>query len=440
MSRTVRGVAVVALTEVVMRRRSLTAVLERTLGDLSSARDRALAQEICYGVLRWLPRLEVMLGGLLDRPLKPKDGDLRCLLLAGLYQLIYMRIPAHAAVAETVGVAAELGKPWAKGLVNAVLRRAQREVKRITTLADATEVGVTAHPAWLLEALRSAWPTEWQDIVAANNARAPLALRVNRSRLSREAYLEKLHEAGMPARPFRHAPDGLVLEQARDVSGLPGFAEGEVSVQDGAAQLAATLLDLRSGQRVLDACAAPGGKTAHILEVLAALGDTAAQVLAVDIDAARLKQVSDNLGRLGMAAEVREADAARPEPWWNGTPFDRILLDAPCSATGVIRRHPDIKLLRRPADIAELANRQLEMLQAVWPLLRPGGMLLYATCSVLPQENVQVLQRFLETHADAREAPLTVAWGHAREVGRQILPGDDDMDGFFYARLERICD
>jgi 16S rRNA (cytosine967-C5)-methyltransferase len=224
---------------------------------------------------------------------------------------------------------------------------------------------------------------------------------------------------------------GIVLENACDVKQLPGFADGVVSVQDSAAQLAVVLLDLQPNQRVLDACAAPGGKTCHVLETEPEL----AHVLALDRDAVRLGRIRENLERLGLTAQLREGDASDPRQWWDGTPYDRILLDAPCSATGVIRRHPDIKLLRKAADIAPLARRQQTLMARLWPLLAPGGMLVYATCSVLKQENELNVEHFLATHGDARERPIAAPWGHAGVCGRQILPGEAGMDGFFYACL-----
>lgn len=429
----VRVAAARTLAAVLGDRRSLDSALPDGLGGLAQGADRALLQELCYGVVRWHGRLEAVARRLLRKPFKRRDGDVHALLLVGLYQLIYLRIPAYAAVTETVAASRALGKPWAAGLLNGVLRNYQRHAQELLRATDAGDVAAFSHPHWLLERLRQDWPQHWRAIAAANNERAPMTLRVNACRQSRAEYELALQAEDLAAHSVDYAADGLVLEQAVDVGRLPGFAAGAVSVQDGAAQLAADLLDPGAGMRVLDACAAPGGKTAHMLERANGL----AAMLAVDIDAERLRRVSDNLARLELKADLRQGDAAHPQTWWDGRSFERILLDAPCSATGVIRRHPDIKLLRRDQDIDALATRQAAMLDALWPLLTPGGMLLYATCSVLRAENVQQVSRFLLQHADAQESPIDAAWGHACEHGRQILPGQHGMDGFYYARLEK---
>lgn len=422
-----RITALKVLQQVLDHGQSLSTQLPATLTALPPER-RALAQELCYGTLRWLPQLEFLLGKLLDKPLKSKDRDLHVLALLGLYQLAYLQVPAHAAVSETVAITAQLGKGWAKGLINAVLRRFQREQTSLMQQAAQDPLATSAHPAWLLQRLQQAWPDDWAMITAANNRRPPMSLRVNRRHHTREAYLQQLQQQGIGATPSAHAADALTLEQPHPVEQLPGFAQGWVSVQDAAAQLAAPLLAPEAGMRVLDACAAPGGKTSHLLEYCPQLS-----LIALDVDKQRLGRVSENLQRLGLEAQLLAADAATPEQWWDQRPFDRILLDAPCSATGVIRRHPDIKVLRREADITALITLQAKILDALWPLLAPGGMLLYATCSILPEENHLQLEQFLARHTDAREQPIEAAWGRAVSVGRQILPDQDGMDGFFYA-------
>jgi 16S rRNA (cytosine967-C5)-methyltransferase len=426
-----RDAAAQCLQQVLGSGRSLADLLPPLLTALPE-RERALCQELCYGVCRWQPRLEVLARLLLSKALKAKDLDIHCLILLGLYQLEGMNIPAHAAVAETVAAVKRRNKPWAGGLVNAVLRRYQREQAELNALIEADPVAASAHPKWLLEAIRSDWPEQWPAIVQANNERPPMTLRVNRRHHSRERYLALLKTAGIAALAAAHAPDAITLEQPVGVERLPGFTEGHVSVQDSAAQLAAGLLRLAPGQRVLDACAAPGGKTGHILESADGL-----EVIAIDQEARRLQRVEENLQRLGLQASLVVADAANPTPWWDGQPFDRILLDAPCSATGVIRRHPDIKLLRRAEDIAQLVKLQGQILQALWLLLKPGGLLLYATCSTLRRENEQQVANFLAGQEDARELTLQVAWGQRVSVGRQILAGQDGMDGFYYACLEK---
>lgn len=432
-----RAIAARVLAQVIAHGRSLTPALEQGLDAAGPNAQRALVQEMCYGTLRHYPRLDAVLNRLLRKPFKPKDADLHALLLLGLYQLTEMRIPDHAAVGETVSATAVLGKDWARGLVNGVLRGFARNAAQHLAEASATEPGRWNHPQWLIDGLRQAWPEEWQAVLNANNARAPMTLRVNAAQISPSDYLQQLSEAGLAAHVCRHSPVGLRLAQPADVEALPGFRAGAVSVQDEAAQLAAGLLQLAPGQRVLDVCAAPGGKTAHILETEPGLAD----LLALDVDSERLRRVGDNLARLELAAQLIAGDAREPQRWWDDRHFDRILLDAPCSATGVIRRHPDIKLLRRPSDIDALVSLQAAILDAVWPLLRPGGMLVYATCSVLPQENALQVQAFLQRTPDAEPQVMGVEWGRPVQIGRQILPGDaaaegyGGMDGFYYACL-----
>ena len=414
--------------------RSLSEALARQSAK-GPPQQRSLVQELCYGVMRWHPRLSALAALLLERPLKPKDGDIHALILLGCYQLLHMRTAPHAAVTETVEAARALGKPWAAGLINGVLRRFQREREDLLALLDQNPVARHAHPAWLLEALQAAWPGRWQAIAEAANQRPPMSLRVNQRRIQCADYAVLLANHGISCAAIPHVSCGLVLGRPLDVSELPGFSEGHVSVQDGGAQLAAGLLDLQPGQRVLDACAAPGGKSCHILETEPGLGS----LTAIDADAGRLGRLEENLRRLGLEAGVHVGDAASPAGGWARHRYDRILLDAPCSATGVIRRHPDIKLLRRPGDIPALAGLQSRMLDAMWPLLAPGGMLLYSTCSLLPEENERQVRQFLQRREDARERPIEGPWGHARSHGRQTLPGEQTMDGFYYARLEKAA-
>ncbi|WP_367155146.1 16S rRNA (cytosine(967)-C(5))-methyltransferase RsmB [Methylomonas sp. HYX-M1] len=424
-----RNCAAVILARVIGDGQSLTAALDQHLGKIKDNQDRAFIQAVCYGVIRHYFELDYLLGRLLDKPLKAKDSDVKALLLAGLYQLRYMRVKPHAAVSETVAAAHH--KPWAKSLVNAVLRRYLRDSETLLQAAATERQARQNHPAWLLDLLESDWPEQAGMILTANDRSPPLALRVNLSRNDRAQYLESLTEQGIGAKPIADCASGLVLDQAISVEQLPGFADGRVSVQDGAAQLAAELLELHSDQRVLDVCAAPGGKTAAILEREPRLR----YLLAVDVDPQRLERVAQNLRRLGLQAELRAADAADPASWASDAAFDRILLDAPCSGLGVIRRHPDIKLLRRPSDIDQLVGLQRAILESVWPLLAPGGLLLYATCSISKRENERQIAEFLAGHPEARELPIKAHWGIARPHGRQILPGDRQMDGFYYAKL-----
>jgi 16S rRNA (cytosine967-C5)-methyltransferase len=412
--------------------KSLSLLLETGMGNVARG-DLGLVKELCFGVARWQLRLEQVTRLLVGKPLKKKDGDILALIHIGLYQLLHMRIPAHAALAETVNATRVLGKPWASGLVNAVLRRFLRERERLLVEADKSDQARLAHPAWLIEGLRNAWPDRWLDVLEANNLHPPMSLRVNLKKTTRADYLALLAETSIGASPIPHTDAGIVLDQPMPADALPNFREGQVSVQDGGAQLAAELLDLQPGHRVLDACAAPGGKTGQLMET--APGPV--ELTAVDIDERRLKRVRENLDRLGFRAGIRAGDASRPIGDWAETLYDRILLDVPCSATGVIRRHPDIKLLRRADDIPALVATQARILDAIWPLLKPGGLLLYATCSLLPEENQRQVSRFLTKCPGARLRPIDAAWGHPADPGRQTLPGESTMDGFYYACLEK---
>ncbi|MBD8603920.1 16S rRNA (cytosine(967)-C(5))-methyltransferase RsmB [Pseudomonas sp. CFBP 8771] len=423
-----------ALAAVLNGKASLNSSLPREL-DKVEARDRGLTQDLAFGTARWQPRLDALAERLLQKPFKAADADVHGLLLVGLYQLLYTRIPAHAAIGETVGCADKLKKPWAKALLNAVLRRAQRESEAILAELERDPVVRTAHPRWLQKSLKAFWPEQWEAICAANNAHPPMILRVNRRHHPRDAYLGLLAEQGVAAQACVYSRDGIVLAEACDVRGLPGFSEGWISVQDEAAQLAAELLDLKPGQRVLDACCAPGGKTCHILEA----EPTLAAVVAVDLEEKRLVRVRENLQRLGLQAQLIAADGRDTQAWWDGQPFQRILLDAPCSATGVIRRHPDIKLTRQPDDIPALAVLQGQLLDALWPTLEVGGVLLYATCSTLPTENTEVIEAFLARTPGARELDLATSAGIKQAHGRQLLAQEGGHDGFYYAKLIKIA-
>lgn len=422
----VRAAAAQVLFQVVDKGQSLSSALPAAQQKIKP-RDHALLQEICYGALRYLPRLESIAGQLMDNPLKGKKRVMHHLILVGLYQIGYMRIPAHAAVGETVEATKALREPRLRGLINAVLRNYQRSQEELDAFAVSHSAGEHCHPGWLIKLLQQTYPDNWQAIIAANNGRAPMWLRVNRRHHNRDDYLALLEQAGISAEPHSQAADAIKLTKPCDVSKLPGFSDGWVSVQDAAAQLSVDYLQPQDGELILDCCAAPGGKTAHILE-----HTTDSQVVAIDADAGRLKRVHDNLKRLKLQAEVICGDARTPEQWWQGEQFDRILLDAPCSATGVIRRHPDIKWLRRADDIDALAQLQSEILDAMWQQLKPGGTLVYATCSITPQENSNQVRAFLERTADAR-----LTGSETEQPGRQILPGEEDMDGFYYAVLSK---
>ena len=413
----VRAAAAEVVARVLGERRAVDEILPTAEG--VAPRDRALLAALVYGALRWHYRLEWQAARLLTRPLKREQTAVAALLRVGLLQLQELRIPPHAAVSATVDAAALLGERGATGLVNAVLRRYQREREDLAREQREVPEARFAHPRWLIDAIRADHAAEWERILDANNELPPLWLRVNALRTTRAQYLDKLAAAGLAATPSDDVASAVVLAEPVAVDALPGFAAGEVSVQDVAAQRAAVLLDLAPGQRVLDACAAPGGKTGHILELMAGRGE----VWAVDRDAARLDLVAENLRRLELQAKLLAGDATAPADWWDGRPFDRILIDAPCSAIGVIRRHPDIKVLRRPDDVERAVALQGEMLGALWPLLAEGGLLLYATCTVLKRENEAQIATFC--HLEPAVA--------ASVASRQLLPGEALGDGFYYA-------
>src|SRR5690625_4665938 len=427
-----RVAAVRTLERVFVHGQSLSQALPETLAKFARGEDRAFVQALVYEVIRGYERYRALAALLLEKPLRAKDTDVHLLLLSGLCEALVMRTPEHAVVSANANAARKLGKRWAVGLVNALLRRFLRE--RDTLLAQLTTPEAQyAHPTWLIDRLRHAWPDHWEAVHNANNAHRPMTLRVNRRRTTPEAYRQRLEAAGIAAEAHPLAPDALVLTKPCPVERLPGFTEGDVSVQDAAAQLSADFLDPAAGERVLDACAAPGGKACHLLERQPDM-----ELWAVDVDPVRNERIRDNLNRLGLTATVTTADAATPEAWWDGRPFERILLDAPCSGTGVIRRHPDIKWLRRDSDIASLAETQARLLDALWPLLAANGKLLYVTCSVLPGENETGIEGFLRRHPDAVAEPCTAGGAGIRlPHGLQLLPGEQDCDGFYYACLRK---
>ena len=424
-----RLIAAGVLSKVIKDGQSLTVALEGALDTVDDSKDRAFIQALCYGVVRQYHRLDFILQLLLSKPLRNKESDIKMLILMGLYQLRYMRVKSHAAVSETVTAAKK--KSWAKSLINAVLRQYIREQEGLEKQADQQSAAFYSHPQWLIDRINTDWPEQAKDILLANNQQPPMVLRVNLTQNSQQDYLKLLAEQSLHASPVSFCSSAIVLEQPVAVEKLPGFSAGLVSVQDTAAQLAAELLDVRAGQTVLDLCAAPGGKTAAILE----RQNASVSMWAVDIDESRLKRVEENLLRLNLKAKVLVGDATKPETWAQGQRFDRILVDAPCSALGVIRRHPDIKVLRRESDISALQLTQEQILKEAWELLVPGGILLYATCSILKQENEEQIAAFLKNHSDAVELQITADWGIKTKCGRQVLTGDSGMDGFYYARL-----
>jgi len=394
---------------------------------LQNAED-PMVRDLCYGSLRWHEPLSALLNELLTKKLRKKDKDIECLIRVGLYQIIYQKTPDHAAVAETVSALKGLKKPWAKNLVNAVLRNYLRGQEKLQKIINQQGPAKFAFPQWLIDDIKSAWPENWQEILKESNKRAPMTLRVNLNHQTKDQYLQKLESAGIQAESLEEVSTAIKLEKPCNVFDLPGFKQGEVSVQDGAAQLASILLDCKDEMSVLDACAAPGGKTGHILESAKNL-----DVIAIDSSETRLERVTQNLERLKLNAKVVTADALDTEEYAKDITFDRILLDAPCSATGVIRRHPDIKVLRRQADIAELSHLQSQMLDALWRKLKPGGKMLYATCSIFPQENELQMKAFVNRTEDAEVVPIQKAQG----LGRQVFPGEGELDGFYFCLLMR---
>jgi 16S rRNA (cytosine967-C5)-methyltransferase len=420
-SAAVRASAAKIVADVAMRGRSLDAAL--TFDPQATRQERGLLRALTYDSIRWYLRLDALLDRLLARPGQKLEPNVRALAIVGLCQLLYTEIPAHAAVAETVEAARHLGHARAAGFINAVLRRCQREHEQLGAQIDRDVAVRTAHPRWLVDALEADWGEQAEALLAANNQRPPFWVRVNRRRMSGAQYRARLAASGIAVANSMYDDEALLLADAVDVADLPGFADGDVSIQDAAAQLGARLVAPEPGERVLDACAAPGGKTGHLLELQPEL----AELVAVDVSSERLTRIADNLHRLGLSATLAAGDATEPAGWWDGRPFQRILLDVPCSATGVIRRHPDIKLLRRRDDIAPLAARQLQLLRSVWALLAPGGRLVYASCSALQAETVAVVEAFKATDAQARETTAAV----------RIAAGTAGMDGFYYACLEK---
>lgn len=424
-----RIAAVHILSKLLRQQGSLATLLPLETRNLNP-QQASYTKALCFGCCRYHPRLSAVLDLLLQKPLKSRDADIHSILLLGLYQLVYMRTADHAAINESVNLASHYKKIRAKKFINGVLRSFQRNRQQIMAKAEAASVSL--HPGWLEQMIQKAWGEEAEAVYLANNQLPPFTLRVNLRKNTRQDYLAQLEKKGIQASKAPFSPAGIYLQKAVTVGDLPGFAEGIVSVQDEAAQLAAGLLQLQPGQRVLDACSAPGGKTGHMAESQKDL-----VITALDREPRRLQKTKDTINRLSINARLICGDATRPQDWWDGQAFDRILVDAPCSATGIIRRQPDIKLLRQPGQIKSLANLQLQMLQALWPLLANGGILLYATCSILPRENTKVLQPFLAANVDAKELPITAPWGFSQPVGRQLLPGIDGHDGFYYGRLQK---
>ena len=426
-----RALAAKALADIALKGVSLREAMERHAPRLADPRDRALLMALVSDGARWWPRYDAALDRLLDQPLRKKAPVVHALLVLGLVQLEVLELTDYAAVAATVEAVRALKRPQFAGLVNAVLRRWQRE--RATHLAalDAKPETRHAHPRWLAEAITRDWPAQAEAVLAADNREPPLMLRANRRHGTREALVERLRLDGQTAEPHAWLANAIVLPHSVDVTRLPGFDDGAFAVQDGAAQVAADLAELRDGLHVLDACAAPGGKACHLLE------RASIDLTALDSAPPRVDRIRQNLQRLRLDARLLTGDAGAPKAWWNRQPFDRILIDAPCSATGVLRRRPDVRLHRRASDIAALQAQQRRILAALWPLLAPGGRLLYITCSLLRAENEVIVDELLASQPDAHAVAFELPVGQAAAVGWQILPGDGDLDGMYYAVIEK---
>lgn len=408
---------------------SLDTVLDDRAVQLADS-DRALLKEMCYGSLRWYGRCRGVVERLVKRPPRKRDRVIEALMVVGVYQLEYMRLPPHAAIHTTVDACAALGRPVYKGLVNGVLRNFQR--RRDALLEALPAPARDAHPGWLWRAIAEQWPDHARTIVEANNTRPPMTLRINIRRLPVDDYLEALRSVGLEGRRIEYAPAAVALDTPVNVERLPGFADGWVSVQDASAQLLAGVIDPGPGERILDACAAPGGKLTHMLEAFPGVA-----VQAIEADPARARRITENLARLQLESDITVADAGNLESWWDGSLFDLVLLDVPCSGTGVIRRHPDIKVLRRSSDVDQFAAVQARLLDRLWRVVKPGGRLVYATCSIMAAENQEQIESFLRRTPDCREKPVQLPVGVALSQGWQVLPEPGGGDGFFYALLRR---
>ncbi|MFD1382957.1 16S rRNA (cytosine(967)-C(5))-methyltransferase RsmB [Rhodanobacter aciditrophus] len=433
-----RLVSAKILEQVLLQRGSLSTHLNKHIGEVAGDQ-QGLVKELCFGVCRFYPQLNSVALSLLTKPFEEKDFDVYATLLMGLYQITHMNTPDHAAVNESVELCRQLNKDWATKLMNAILRRYQREQDEIFESLEAQPSVEYNLPKWLVKRLLKHWDADFEQILEATNAHPPMCLRVNTAKVSRETYSKMLSEEGIVSHETPFSDSGLYLEKAASVNALPKFFDGFSSVQDESAQLAAMILAPEKDERILDACAAPGGKTGHLLEREAGLDLTA-----VELESWRLERIEANLERLGLSAKLICGDASATQDWWDGNAFDKILLDAPCSATGVIRRNPDIKINRKPGDIDALAGIQKSILEATWKTLKQGGYLLYATCSLMPEENEQQIAAFLEANSDAEEAPLNLlnakvnsSIGKQVSHGVQIFPDHKGQDGFYYCLLKK---
>ena len=415
----VRTVALEAICSVVLNKRSLSAFnYPDDLNDLS------LIKSFVFGTIRFYHQLNDIVSGLLKHPIDKENLDIHCLMLLGAYQILHSNVAPHAIIFETVNVVNDLNKPWAKGLVNAILREVDRQKHLLQKQPH------YSHPSWLVKKIKNNHPDHFEQIFANNNLQAPMGIRVHPT-YQLDDYQASLSAIGIESYQVDIAPQALVLEKAVSVFKLPDFEQGACYVQDCSAQLAAYLLNPKDGELILDACSAPGGKTTHLSELA-----PKSNIVALDNDGERLKRVQQNIDRFSIKNITILQGNAQTQDWWDGKLFDKILLDAPCSATGVIRRHPDIKLLRKPKDITALVALQKDILANLWPMLKPGGILLYATCSILKSENEEQMSCFLESYENAQELKIDLDWGINTKVGKQQLPSHN-FDGFYYAKLQR---
>jgi len=402
---------------------------------LAEKADMPFAKQLLFGSLRYFHQIKAILDQLIEKPLKQKDNDIYAILILGIYQLRFLSVPDHAALSESVELTRKIKKSWSSGLVNGILRNYQRQVKNIEQKLGKARTFQFSHPNWMINQLQDDWPEHYQTILKANNQQAPMVIRVNQQKTSSKQYLERLQQQGLAAKCHPLAKDALVLETACDVFKLPGFEQGLVSVQDAAAQLVVDLLDLKPAQNVLDGCAAPGGKTTHILQ-----RQPDVNLTSVEMSSIRIKKIEQTLERLSLKCDLKCADILEIEQWWDGHLFDRILIDVPCSASGVIRRNPDIKIHRKKLDIKPLTEIQANILQSMWSLLKPGGRLVYATCSVFKDENERQIAQFLKNNQASVKRLLIAGesiMSQHGNLGHQIFPDEQQMDGFYLCALEK---
>jgi len=434
----IRAQAAQAINQVIYHGKSLAEIFSNLRMVDTTPAEIALLKHCCFGGVRYFNRLEAAINTLLNHPLPKKHALLQCLLVVGLYQLEYLSLPPYVCVNETVAACSSLGKAWATKLTNQILRQWLRRKQTISPHLNQHLPFLYAHPNWLIQLLQHHWPSQWQDILEYNNIPAPLYLRVNRQLITTAAYLKLLDEHNINAAAIFENSTILELKHAVAANKLPGFDQGLCYIQDLSGQLVVGLLELQPGQHVLDSCAAPGSKTTHILETEPNLKT----VTACDQSTSRLALLSQNLLRLQHMPEkvkIIHTNVSDVDKWWNGQLYDRILVDAPCSGSGVIRRHPDIKWLRKESDIATLASNQLKLLSQLWPTLAINGLLIYTTCSVLQTENDQVIESFLLQHPNANNLTLHFPIGNKTNFGWQILPQDHNCDGFYYAKLRKTA-